>query len=741
MLYEGVRGLGGYKRVNETRSWKALKNVMHVQPCVNSFGTQLRRRYERIVAPRLSALYPLVDDIYKDKNLHDDSWSFLEARGCMLESPDAPRAAPVIDPRDAPSDKLKAADGKEHPEATRAAIQARMSPFFLSEEEQSHRMFSRYVPSLTQLDLRLHIVRLWYRNVQKRLSVHAALKDVPTRYHGLGTMVFSYLEMSGAINFGALPLNGTAELRALLRDRYPFIPKHVAIVGAGIAGIAAARHLQMYGVKVTVLEAHESRAGGRIHTERDKFSAPVDLGAMLLSGTLQNPLAVVAKQCGAKMVPVEQHVRVFDTDGNWLDPDMHRKAAIEFRKTIEAAFAFRERQSALSPELHTMSLGTLWQKLLEYRAEHDAASQMRDMLRSAGRRAHPVVERQVALPPLDPARMAELKHERETTSRVFRWLMASIEMTQGADVNELSLMDWNCKGVNGFVGDMAVLPAGFGALFDALNVKEEIGPILFDCLVTRVTNNGGGQGGALHGKTSGVTVTIRSSFGSASCERFDAVILSVPLGVLKAGDVAFEPPLSCDKRREIEGLGVGAFVKVILEFDSQFLEDSSSFGALRESVDKRGEFFFFWNVGAPAGKHILVAVVPEPAARFVEKKEEKDTVKAVMEVLRRKYPSAPDPAKYLVTQWTNSPLSRGASSFVRPRENFHSSGAYQKIAEPVDNVIFFAGEHTLQGNPSDAASALLSGYREAWNVLSTIGMAKCVAEAYNSILHASREPE
>jgi monoamine oxidase len=56
----------------------------------------------------------------------------------------------------------------------------------------------------------------------------------------------------------------------------------VAIVGAGAAGLAAARRLADAGVEVLVLEARE-RIGGRIFTDRS--GAPVELGAEFVHGS------------------------------------------------------------------------------------------------------------------------------------------------------------------------------------------------------------------------------------------------------------------------------------------------------------------------------------------------------------------------------------------------------------------------------------------------------------------------
>jgi monoamine oxidase len=59
----------------------------------------------------------------------------------------------------------------------------------------------------------------------------------------------------------------------------------VIIIGAGAAGLAAARELRSTGLQVIILEARD-RVGGRIFTYRDpKVSVPIELGAEFLHGT------------------------------------------------------------------------------------------------------------------------------------------------------------------------------------------------------------------------------------------------------------------------------------------------------------------------------------------------------------------------------------------------------------------------------------------------------------------------
>ncbi len=74
--------------------------------------------------------------------------------------------------------------------------------------------------------------------------------------------------------------------------------RRVIVLGAGLAGLGAARHLRSNGVEVTVIEARD-RIGGRTHTSHLWPDLPVDMGASWIHGDTGNPLTALADQIGA----------------------------------------------------------------------------------------------------------------------------------------------------------------------------------------------------------------------------------------------------------------------------------------------------------------------------------------------------------------------------------------------------------------------------------------------------------
>src|SRR5580704_10266942 len=70
----------------------------------------------------------------------------------------------------------------------------------------------------------------------------------------------------------------------------------VCIVGAGLAGLTAARRLSEAGQSVVVLEARD-RVGGRTWTQTSTSGVPVDMGACFI-GPNHDQLRSLAKETG-----------------------------------------------------------------------------------------------------------------------------------------------------------------------------------------------------------------------------------------------------------------------------------------------------------------------------------------------------------------------------------------------------------------------------------------------------------
>jgi monoamine oxidase len=428
----------------------------------------------------------------------------------------------------------------------------------------------------------------------------------------------------------------------------------VVVIGAGLAGLAAARTLADRGIRVTVLEGRD-RIGGRCWT-RDGL----DFGAHWIHGTEGNPLTNMARKLSLPIMFVGgdssysggwEPLVLVGEDGRHLSPD-------EKLQTILLADSVRDKLDSLRRWRLANHAGDI-----SLRAALDDVLSDEDMTEDERR----AVEWHIALTARDDC---------------------------GADDPSLSLLWWD-EGYEVYGYGDSVFADGFGALTSALGKGLDI---RLQHVVQKVE----------HGPSS-VRVTT-----SAGVVEADAAIITLPLGVLKAGDVEFSPALPAAKDHAIERLGMGHLAKVVLRYDKPFWgRDQYVYGYLCRPVEDRPTM-----VISLTKTHDIPALVLQAGGTLARRIEEMTMAECeawALNVVRDIFgDETPAPRSIDRTQWSRDPLSRGSYSYVAVGSTPNDIAT---LAEPVDDKLYFAGEATYRYHWAGAHGAVASGIREAARIL------------------------
>jgi monoamine oxidase len=200
--------------------------------------------------------------------------------------------------------------------------------------------------------------------------------------------------------------------------------------------------------------------------------------------------------------------------------------------------------------------------------------------------------------------------------------------------------------------------------------------------------------------------------GASFAFRAKRAVVTLPLGVLQSGLVRFSPSLK-SKRGALSKLASGPVIRVAMRFHTRFWEARAPEIAFFHIPD--AAFPTFWTP-LPMRAPLLTAWAGGPkAARLTGAPGEKLVAAAVRTVetaFSKEQPRAQlDSA--LVQDWQADRWSRGGYSYVR----VGGEGARERLAEPLEDTLYFAGEATDTDEAGTVAGALRSGERAAREVL------------------------
>jgi monoamine oxidase len=435
-------------------------------------------------------------------------------------------------------------------------------------------------------------------------------------------------------------------------------PDRVIIVGAGWAGLTLANALRNAGVDHVVLEGR-GRIGGRAHTV-DVGGVPIDMGCSWIHEPGGNPMTQFAEQAGVG----------------------RRNADIELDlATIRSYDAFADREATLPEKLaaftHAVNFG-----------DNEAPGIAAEL----GPQASIYDGVQVYL-------------DRQGLQGVARRHAEFVIhlITESGDNYEwerISLDYWaNYESPYTGVGQGEFPDGGYRRLIDAMAGDTAI----------RLRHRVNG----IERHRRGVVVHCRAGEKRRRIHG-SHVVVTVPLGVLKARSIAFEPRLPKWKRRAIRRIGFGAFEKVAMVFDEPFWSDATHTHMLFMSDHAPLELPLWLDLNEIEGTPALVAIGGGRCARQLYALEPDDRLALALtrlkEILGR---DVPQPVAWKSTDWHGSRYTRGAYSTVLVGRSLADLDA---LAQPVGGRVLFAGEatHHRLGYTDGAMS---SGVREAKRLL------------------------
>ncbi len=437
----------------------------------------------------------------------------------------------------------------------------------------------------------------------------------------------------------------------------------VLVLGAGAAGLAAARDLSQAGLRVTVVEARP-RIGGRILTLHDPRSpVPLELGAEFVHGEAPETFAV-ARAAGLALVELPD-VHELVSSGRFKAMGDFWEIVNRMNKDLARRIAARGKDFPIS----------------EYLDSGRVPAPGRGMLRDFVEGFYAAIPERLSAKSL--AEEAEDEEEDSMEGKQFRVL-------NGND----ALMKWLRDGL-----DPDRTEVRLSTVADSIEWKRG---------AVSVTCRGGDR-------TTAIALSAR------------AALVTLPLAVLKSGTIRFRPELPAKQRalQGIETGQIFKIVLRFREAfweESEFLKErrvkGSNPGAGMNFLHAHGAEVPTWWTSLPVRSPVLTGWVGGLTAEQLLAEEpqlrlERSLVALsdILAVPRRELEEQLD--AWASHDWRADPFARGAYSYI----GVGGTGAPRALARPVEETLFFAGEATNGEQIGTVAGALASGHRAARELL------------------------
>ncbi|MGW9586331.1 flavin monoamine oxidase family protein [Microbacterium sp. NPDC055455] len=372
------------------------------------------------------------------------------------------------------------------------------------------------------------------------------------------------------------------------------------VVGAGVAGLTAARLLARAGRRVVVLEARD-RVGGRISTDR-RYGLTTDMGASWIHGITGSPVAAAAEAFGMPMV--EFTVGGYQPDSRpiaYYGPD-------GVRLTDAAARAY-------IADIHTVD-----RALIDVVAASAPDASYRDVTEAA----------------LDAQGW-----DAERTQRVREYLEHRTEEQYGAWIEDLAAHGLDDDVID---GDEVVFPDGYDRLPRRLAEGLDIRLIH---VVSRV-----------QWSAEGVLVTTDHGLFAA-----DSAIVTVPVGVLQSGDLEIEPALPEPVAGALGRLRMNAFEKVFLRFPTKFWDDGV-YAIRQQGDEGRWWHSWYDQTALHGTPTLLTFAAGPAAVETRDWTEEEIVDSILAQLRRLYGERVAKPTSVHVTDWQDDPWSHGSYAFM-----------------------------------------------------------------------------